>query len=127
MGKIPSLSNSQKVKLHILARTRCNSWQLLKKILNVYLNTHCRRRSTIKNQIQAWAKKQKTRMHQGLRKAKCSRMGVVSPTRKTSLPKQKRYRPDRRTWTHAGIESRAFHSLNKMLDWRHPVEHKDTS
>ena len=97
MGKIPSLSNSQKVKLHILARTRCNSWQLLKKILNVYLNTHCRRRSTIKNQIQAWAKKQKTRMHQGLRKAKCSRMGVVSPTRKTSLPKQKRYRPDRRT------------------------------
>lgn len=127
MGKIPSLTNSQKVKLHILARTRCNSWQLLRKILNLYVNTHCRRRSTIKNQIQVWAKKQKTRMRQGLRRAQCSRMGAVRPARKTPLPERRRYRPGRRSRTHAGAGSRAFHSLNKMLGWRHPVEHKDTS
>lgn len=109
------MTNTQKVKLHILARTRCNSWQLLRKILNVYLNTHCRRRSTIKNQIQAWAKKWMTRMHHGLRKTKYSKMGTVSPTKKTSLPKRKQYRTDKSTYTHAGIESKAVNSLSKML------------
>lgn len=76
---------------------------------------HLKRRSTIKNQIQAWAKKWMTRMHHGLRKTKYSKMGTVSPTKKTSLPKRKQYRTDKSTYTHAGIESKAVNSLSKML------------
>lgn len=61
---------------------------------------HLKRRSTIKSQSPAWAKKPMTGMHQGLRKTKYSRMGIVSQMKKTSLPKQKLYRTDKCTSQH---------------------------
>lgn len=75
--------------------------------------THQLRRNTVKKQIQVWAKMQRRRTHQGLRKkTKYSRMGIANQMKRASAAKPTWCRTTYllRLSLHGGIKPKAFSS-----------------